>query len=111
MTISFASKKLQKVCNSDKEMRAEFGAELSKKLQLRLSELRAADNLDEISKLPPARCHELSQNRQGQLAVDAVHPKRLIFRPNHTPVPTKADGGLDWGKVTSVIVLGISDYH
>jgi proteic killer suppression protein len=40
-----------------------------------------------------------------------VHPKRLIFEPDHETKPTKPDGGLDWQKVTRVLVLEIVDYH
>lgn len=111
MEITFISRKLQKVCNSEKEMRARFGKPLAERLQQRLAELTAADTLEDIRRLPSARCHELSQDRKGQLAVDVVHPKRLIFEPDHNPVPRKPDGGLDWPHVTSIRVIEIIDYH
>lgn len=60
--------------------------------------------------LPAARCHELRGNRTGQLAVNLDQPYRLIFTPAPPP-PTKPDGGLDWTRVTTIIVLGIEDYH
>ncbi len=111
MEIHFSSRKIQKVCNSEKAMRAAFGRPLAERLQQRLAELQAAETLDDISRLPPARCHELSQDRKGQLAVDLVHPKRLIFEPDHNPLPRKPDGGLDWSHVTSICVIDIIDYH
>lgn len=111
MEICFSSKKLQKLCNSEKEMRAAFGKPLPERLQQRLAELKAAETLEDISRLPPARCHELSQDRNGQLAVDLVHPKRLIFEPDHNPLPRRSDGGLDWGNVTAIRVIEIIDYH
>lgn len=111
MEICFSSKKLQKVCNSEREMRATFGKPLAERLQQRLAELKAAETLEDISRLPPARCHELSQDRKGQLAVDLAHPKRLIFEPDHNPVPRKSDGGLDWANVTAIRVIEIIDYH
>lgn len=92
-------------------MRARFGKPLAERLQQRLAELKAAETLEDIRRLPSARCHELSQNRQGQLAVDVVHPKRLIFKPDHNPVPWKPDGGLDWSRVTRIRVIEIIDYH
>lgn len=94
-----------------KEMRVAFGKPLAERLQQRLAELRAADTLEDISRLPPARCHELSQDRKGQLAIDLVHPKRLIFEPDHNPLPYKSDGGLDWSNVTRIRVIEIIDYH
>lgn len=111
MEIHFSSRKLQKVCNSEKEMRAAFGKPLAEKVQQRLAEFHAADTLDDISRLPPVRCHELSQDRKGQLAVDLVHPRRLIFKPDHDPLPCKPDGSLDWSHVTRICVMDIIDYH
>lgn len=111
MEITFISRKLQKACNSEKEMRARFGKPLAERLQQRLAELKAAETLEDMRRLPPARCHELSQDRKGQLAVDLVQPKRLIFAPDHNPVPRKSDGGLDWPHVTRIRVIEIIDYH
>jgi hypothetical protein len=64
-----------------------------------------------LAELPQARCHELTGDRKGSLAVDVEHPKRLIFEPDHNPRPEKADGGLDWRQVTKIRVLAIEDYH
>ncbi len=111
MEVSFSSWKMQKICNSPKEMQAKYGPRMARILQQRLSELTAADTLDDVRQLPAARCHELSGARKGQLAVDLVHPKRLIFRADHDPVPAKPDGGLDWTKVTRVLVIEVVDYH
>jgi len=111
MEISFATRKMQKLCNSEKEMRKGLDTRYAERLQQRLAEFKAADTLDDISRLPPARCHELKQDRKGQLAVDLIHLKRLIFEPDHHPVPKKKDGGLDWKRVTCVLVIEIVDYH
>ncbi|MBM3273150.1 killer suppression protein HigA [Candidatus Kaiserbacteria bacterium] len=111
MEITFASRKIEKLCNSAKEMRAKLGDRNARLLQQRLSEIKAADTLDDLGKLPGARCHELKGGRHSQLAVDLVHPKRLVFEADHNPKPTKPDGGLDWQRVTRVQVLEIVDYH
>ena len=111
MEMAFGSRKMQKLCDSAKEMRAKLGDRGAKVLQTRLAQLQAAETLDDLGKLPGARCHELTGDRKGQLAVDLVHPRRLIFVPDHDPPPTKADGGLDWKKVAKVLILEIDDYH
>jgi proteic killer suppression protein len=103
--------KLQKVCNSEAGLRAKFGQQMAKKLQQRLMELKAANTLDQISRVPPPRCHEHTGNNKGKLTVDLMHPYRLFFRPNHDPVPVLPDGGLDWEKVTSIVILGVDDPH
>ena len=80
-------------------------------IQQRLVELNDAENLEVMRSLPGPKCHELTQNRKGQLAVTLVEPKRLIFQPNHDPVPTNDDGGLDWSKVLKIEIIEIVDYH
>jgi proteic killer suppression protein len=111
MEIAFGSRKMQKLCNSEKEMRAKLGDRGAKVLQLRLAQTKAADTLEDLGKVPGARCHELTADRKGQLAVDLVHPRRLVFEPDHNPRPEKPDGGLDWQQVTRVIITEIVDYH
>lgn len=111
MEILFTSTKMQKLCSSEKVMLKSLGEPMARKLKQRLAELKAAETLVDIPKGPPPRCHELSADRQGQLSVDLVHPQRLIFVPDHDPLPLKEDGGLDWNHVTRVVILEIVDTH
>jgi toxin HigB-1 len=111
MEVSFATRKMQKACSSGKKMRQVWGAALAQKLQQRLTELLAADSLADLSRLPSARCHELTGDRAGQLSVDLTHPYRLLFKPDDDPIPRKSDGGLDWAKVTKIVVLEVCDTH
>jgi len=110
MQIFFRNRKLEKICNSEKEMLKKFGALRTRKLKQRLMELAAANNLSQISKVPPSRCHELVNNRQGQLSVDLDHPYRLIFIPANDPIPS-TEGGLDWVEVTEIEIIEIADTH
>jgi len=59
----------------------------------------------------PGRCHELKGDRAGQLAVSLNEPYRLIFEPEHDPLPRTTNGGLDWQAVTAIRILDILDYH
>ncbi len=111
MEIQFATRSMQRRCSSEKEMRKAWGDRMSEKLQQRLAELEAAVTLADISRLPPARCHEMAGDRKGQLSVDLVHPYRLLFTPDHHPVPCKPDGGLDWCQVTRIVILEVADTH
>ena len=111
MEVSFATRKLQKICNSQKEMRSEFGTRCADRLAQRLAELRAAVALEDMRNLSGARCHELTGDRKGQLAVDLLHPKRMVFVPDHDPRPQKEDGGLDWSAVSQIAIVEIVDYH
>ena len=56
--------------------------------------------------------HELTKGkRSGKLSVDLDHPYRLIFIPDHDPVPRRDDGGLDWSQVTTIKIVGVEDTH
>lgn len=111
MDIVFKTSKLLKECTDAKQMLKRHGPQRTKLLQKRLTELRAAAVLEDIFKLPQARCHELRGDRKGELAVDLDHPYRLIFEVANDPKPTKPDGGLDWTKTTAIRIIGIEDYH
>lgn len=92
-------------------MQKELGADNAKKLKQRMMELQAANSLEEISHLPPTKLHELTGDRAGQFSVDLNQPFRLIFEPNHDPVPELGDGGIDLAKVISIKIIEIVDYH
>lgn len=62
----------------------------------------------------PERCHELREGARGkewQISADLDHPYRLIFRPAEIPPQLKPDGGLDWTKVTAIVILRVEDTH
>ena len=111
MEVSFATKSMQKCCSEEKAMQKRWGKNLARKLKQRLMELGAATTLQDIRRIPPARCHELKGKRKGQLSVELEHPYRLIFKPDHSPVPRREDGGLDWDGVTKVVLIEVEDYH
>lgn len=111
MVVSFATKSTQKRCSDEKAMQKQWGKNLAHRLKQRLTELVAAVTLQDICRTPPARCHELKGKRKGQLSVDLEHPYRLIFKPDHSPLPRRKDGGLDWDSVTRVMVIEVVDTH
>lgn len=110
MNVTFLRSKLQKVCNSDKSLRGEYGDRMAEKIQVRLATLVQVETLAEM-RLLPGRCHELTGDWAGHLALDLVHPQRLIFCPNHDPVPRTKEGSLIWELVTEVSIVVIADYH
>lgn len=110
MEIRYKNRKLEKQLTDPKEMLKSFG-QLARKMNQRIKELTDADNLAIMRTLPAARCHELSGNRKGELAVDVSGNYRLIFEPMNEPVPLKDDGGLNWDEVTIIQINEIEDYH
>lgn len=90
---------------------APVGPENARRLQARLSELEAADTLEDMRHLPGVRCHELTGDRKGQLSLSLSHPYRLIITPEDREAARKPDGGLEWTKVDAVVIEEIVDYH
>lgn len=114
MIVSFSTTKLAKRLNNDQDLERYFGSIRAKRLRARIASLKAAKNLGDF--LPaftgPERCHELTEGkRAGQLSMDLDHPYRLIFKPDHDPLPERSTGGLDWTQVTAIIIIGIEDTH
>ena len=70
MEITFRNKKLKKSCSVKNEATKAHGKKLAKKLMQRLMELRAFENLLQVSHKPPFRRHALSGNLNGIYAVD-----------------------------------------
>ena len=110
MEVLFVSEKARRSFSSHRDLEKAWGKQGAKKIALRLQQLAAAPTLADMRHLP-GRCHELTADRPGQLAVDVDHPYRLVFRPTADPSPKKPDGGLDWTQVESITVIEIVDYH
>ena len=110
MMITFATEELEKLCNDGRYAVRRLGAMSAKQLRRRLDDLHAAPDLLEM-RGAPGRCHELKGDLAGCLAMDLHGGWRLIFKPDHEPILTKPDGGLDWGAVTAIQVQSIEDYH
>ena len=111
MQIEFTNKKLFKICSQAKASQAKHGKRMSEKIQLRMAQIAAMETLADLLLVPGARCHALTGNLKGKFAVDLVHPDRLLFSPDHDPLPVKDDGGLKVEEVTAVLIEGIGDYH
>ena len=110
MEINYKSRTLERNCTDPRFLKKTYN-QIAKRLNQRIKQLEAADNLGVMATLPGARCHELKGNLAGCLAVNVSGNWRLIFRPEHDPIPQKPDGGLDWSSVTRITILKVEDYH
>lgn len=111
MIISFGSWKLEKILSDEKALIRRYGPEQAKKIQQRLFELLAAENLEALRTLPQIRAHELTGNRSGQISLDVKQPFRLLVTPDYENPPLKEDGGFDWKKIRKVKILKVEDTH
>jgi toxin HigB-1 len=110
VNVTFDRAREQKLCNSASQLKAEYGPRMAGLIQQRLSDLAAAETLEVMRSLP-GRGHELTANLQGYLAVDLVHPARLLFKPIDDPLPRLKGGGLNWKEVRNIEIWRIGDYH
>jgi len=109
--LSFRNSKLAKVLNSERETLREYGQDNGRRIKLRLTNIRDAATLEELSRIPQTRVHQLIGNRNEQISVDIKHPYRLILVCNHDETPRKEDGGLDWARITKMQLIEIADTH
>jgi toxin HigB-1 len=113
MEIKLASGSVATLCNSGDEMRRKLGKVRAERLQQRLSELQAAETLEQFGCLPGPACHELNGQRKGQLAARLDDSWLLIFEPDGDNVPTRRGGSkrgrrLDWSAVKRVVILDVT---
>lgn len=105
MEIDFKNNKLKKICENNKQLQIKYGKQQAEIIIKRIGELQAAENLDDISKLPQARMHKLSGGYDNHFAVDLKHPYRLIFFP-------KNGDSTNLKSITSVkIIEACTNYH
>lgn len=76
----FRSYRLEALCGNEKAMRRRYGPVAAKRVRARTSDLEGADTLAEMRMLTE-RCHELTDDRRGMLAVDLFKGLRLVFKP------------------------------
>ncbi len=111
MNIVFARRKLEMTFNSQTALKRAFGDRMARTIAMRMAVLRHARTLGMVPVTKPDRRHQLEGSRSGQYAVNLVHPHRLVFEPNHDPVPRKEAGGIDTDQVTAITVIEVIDYH
>lgn len=111
MDIYFATAELAITCSDSARADRRWGRACAKVVKRRLTELQGAETLFAAGKVPAAHLHELTGDREGQLAVNAKDGMRIILEPADEPVPRKPDGGLDWHRVTAIRILEITNYH
>lgn len=107
MELRFKTKKLKKQCEVPAEAQQKYGSLIGNKLTQRVSELYAANSLNDIAKIPAARLHKLEGVRKNEYAIDLIHPFRLII----TPV---LDDDTDITNLSSIRIVRIeevTDYH
>ncbi len=108
--MSWSSRKLEKDCANDRQGSKRWGADNWKLLKRRLAALLGAPTLADMDGVP-GKCHQLRADRRGEFALYLWGSYRLIFQPDHDPLPMLDDGGIDRTKVTQIEIKEVVDYH
>ena len=114
MEIYARDKKLRAALENEAARRRRYGADMAKKLALRLDVLQAADSLADFwpPNSGPERCHELKGDLAGVFSIDLKQPYRLLFRPIESSSPAgRSDEQQRWTAITSIDIVSIEDTH
>ena len=98
MQVEYKNRNIEKVCTDASVATQKYGNEMAEKISQRISEIQAADNVEQMIQFHIGRCHELHGNRKKQYAVDLVQPKRLVFEKHGS-------------EIQIANILEIVDYH
>ena len=108
MEIAFGSGELEKLYTSAKYANRKLGPMSARKLRSRLADIAAAHD---VTELVAGRPHPLKGGRFGEFSLRLHGGHRLVFGPDHDQLPSHAEGGIDWRRVTAVRIVEIGDYH
>ena len=110
MKVCFANNKLRKQLSSISDIKRHFGNN-AKRVATRIADMEAADNLEILIQIPPAKCHPLLGDKKGLWAVSVSANHRLIFEILNDPIPIIRNNEVDVKCVDSVRIVKIEDYH
>jgi plasmid maintenance system killer protein len=114
MQVFISNRKLKRTLEDDAERKRRFGAEMAKKIRLRMGALAAAQSLADFwpPESGPERCHELKGDSVGTFSMDLKHPYRLLFWPvDVLEGLDPADEKRRWQAIVAVEIVGIEDTH
>lgn len=106
MDVFFANRRFAEKCASRKSLQRWLGTERAKRLEVRLQQLRQAEDLAAMRQVT-ARIHALTADRAGLVALDLVGPYRLLIEP----IPPEDLDTWTWADVQQVLVHEVVDYH
>jgi toxin HigB-1 len=108
LKFNFKDKRVRELCEKRVVADKKLGAICARKLRTRLGDLESASRVSDLTVGSP---HPLKGNRSGQFALDLAGGWRLVFAPDHDPLPVHSDQSIDWSQVTIICIEFIGDYH
>lgn len=108
MLVRYRDAAIERLCTQEREAQKVLGRPCARRLKARMADLFAAHNPTELVAGHP---HALKGDRKGQYAVNLQGGVRLCLEPDRKPPPALPDGGIDWARVTEIVIVFIGDYH
>ena len=79
MEVIYKNRRLQRVCTNIDVASRKYGIRMAEVIRIRIRQIKSADDTESLLAQKLGRCHALKGDREGQYAMDLVHPYRLIF--------------------------------
>lgn len=111
LEIYFHTKKWNKTCNNRVELNKAFPTKVADTVALRITQLKAADNLSQISHVPPIGLHKLKGSRKNQFAVWTKEKYRIIFQCLAEDLSVIEDTEYPKEKITKISIIEVVNYH
>ncbi len=111
MEVNFLDKKLEKLVSNHTKLVRDHGTTVAKAVPKKIRDLKSARNLADYLLNYPGKSKELKDDRKGQFSVRLDDKVRLVFAPDEQETPRKPDGGLDWHRITKIVITEIVNYH
>ncbi|WP_233191940.1 type II toxin-antitoxin system RelE/ParE family toxin [Sporosarcina sp. P34] len=106
-----STKKLKKILDSPKAMNKEFPSKVADAVRLRLTQLRAAENLSQITHHPPMGLHKLTGNRKNQFAIWAKEKYRIVFHALDEEDQIIKDLDVPKDTIQKIKIIEVVNYH
>lgn len=104
MKVYYSSNRQQKIL-TDFRLLKKFYSNNFVNISNRLSELRAAENLNQIPEVPPPRRHKLQGDLQGCWGINYSRNNRIVIRP-----AGEFDIN-DLSTINQITIIKLEDYH
>jgi toxin HigB-1 len=107
LQLSFQTKALRTICESEEEAELKFGKRVAEALKRRLADLEAATSIKDLLVGQPRPQDGAGRNMVIELADGFL----LVVTANHTNNPQTSENKVDWSRVVRIKISGIEEDH
>src|SRR5687768_270679 len=97
--MAFATRSLRQICESQIRAERKYGVRVARALQHRLADLVAAEDVTELIAGSP---RSVAADPHERMVIQLTPQFEIVLAANHNAVPTRANGSVDWSRVTRV---------